>query len=269
MKHNKKRNTAILYESLITMMTHSVLEEDNETRDEILSIIKEFFRKGKILKQELEIYKEVYDSEIDDEGLLREILAECKELYSQLDKRSIFNEQTQLILRINKAFDGRALNTFIPNYRSLASLQQIFNKDASVKKRILLEKKLLKELTASKPIEEDMEEVDDLVFEIFLKKFNEKYSNKLLPEQKELLYNFTNNDEAEFAFYLNEEIGTLKKNLLYFKENLPTDDRLTRVLKLFEEFGKEGISDEGILKILKIQELVKVLRENPDANQIK
>ena len=42
-KYNKKRNTAFLYEALVTEISKSIIEEDLERRDSIVSVIKEFF----------------------------------------------------------------------------------------------------------------------------------------------------------------------------------------------------------------------------------
>ena len=53
MKHNKKRNTAFLYEALVRQMTKHVLEENSKAREEVLSLVRSFFAKGKPLAEEL------------------------------------------------------------------------------------------------------------------------------------------------------------------------------------------------------------------------
>ena len=52
-KHNKKRNTAFLYETLLKEMSKYVVRGDKDRKNKILSILKEFFSQGKILKKEL------------------------------------------------------------------------------------------------------------------------------------------------------------------------------------------------------------------------
>ena len=52
LKHNKKRNTAFLFESLVREMTKAVVNKDMEGKQKVLSIIKEHFHKG------TELYKE-------------------------------------------------------------------------------------------------------------------------------------------------------------------------------------------------------------------
>ena len=57
LKHNKKRNTAFLYESLVKELTKAVVKKDTERKNVLVSMIKEHFSKGTVLNQELELYK--------------------------------------------------------------------------------------------------------------------------------------------------------------------------------------------------------------------
>ena len=56
-KHNKKRNTAFLYEVLIKELTKTIVEKDPERKKVTSAILKEHFRKGTPLGQELILYK--------------------------------------------------------------------------------------------------------------------------------------------------------------------------------------------------------------------
>ena len=49
MKHNKKRNTAFLFESITRELTKSIIQKDKEKKNKILVVLKEFFAKDKIL----------------------------------------------------------------------------------------------------------------------------------------------------------------------------------------------------------------------------
>ena len=55
-KHNKKRNTAFLYEILVREITRSIVNEDREKEQVALGICKDFFRKGSTLREERDIY---------------------------------------------------------------------------------------------------------------------------------------------------------------------------------------------------------------------
>ena len=57
LNHNKKRNTAFLYESLIAELTKNSLKNNKEMQEAIIKILKEYFGKTKILAKELKLYK--------------------------------------------------------------------------------------------------------------------------------------------------------------------------------------------------------------------
>ena len=51
LKHNKKRNTAFVYEALIRELTKSIIKKHKNKQNVIVSIIKEHFSKGSVLKK--------------------------------------------------------------------------------------------------------------------------------------------------------------------------------------------------------------------------
>jgi hypothetical protein len=62
LKHNKKRNTAFLFESLTKELTKAIVAKDDKRKTLVLSIIKEHFKKGTALARELDVYKSLYES---------------------------------------------------------------------------------------------------------------------------------------------------------------------------------------------------------------
>ena len=61
-KHNKKRNTAFLYEALVREMTNAVVSKDKERKNKIVDILKESFSSSKILGKELSLYQTLLES---------------------------------------------------------------------------------------------------------------------------------------------------------------------------------------------------------------
>jgi hypothetical protein len=66
--HNKKRNTAFIFEILIKELTKSSINENQLRKAAIVDLLKEFFSKDKLLKKDLEIYKSF--DEIDRKFLI-------------------------------------------------------------------------------------------------------------------------------------------------------------------------------------------------------
>ena len=62
-KHNKKRNTAFLFETLILELTKSIVDQNPSRGKKIKGILSEHFRKGMVLFAELDCFKSLTDNE--------------------------------------------------------------------------------------------------------------------------------------------------------------------------------------------------------------
>jgi len=151
-KHNKKRNTAFLYESLLKEMSKAVVKGDDRKRVVIMTILKDFFSPGKILKEELALYKFLYETKKVDFYTAERVIQEARKDYDNLDTKLVFNEQTRLINMINKKLGTEVFSAFVPNYRSLATISQIFNDTPlSVRDKIYLVSKSFCSFKSSEP----------------------------------------------------------------------------------------------------------------------
>ena len=191
-KHNKKRNTAFLFESLIREVTRASLKNDSRRRTKTINILKEFFSKNKILANELELYKTLYEPANCSADFAQKIINETKARHKRLDKESIFQLQTKLINKINKDLDKNIFENFIPNYKNLATAYQVLYEHADIKKQINLEERLKDFLQKNNEVVEEQKykPVSKLAFKTFHNKFNETYGNNLLTEQKELINHY-------------------------------------------------------------------------------
>ena len=266
-RHNKKRNTAFLYEVLVRELTKSIVNNNDDRKNTILRIVKEHFAAGTALKKELQLYRDLYESDSLHPFVCEKLIYEIKVAHSSLDKKQIFNEQTALINKINKILSKDVFSNFVPNYKNLATIAQILNPDVSIKNKILLEGNLVKSLSSgAAPGSKAMAPIDNIVYSTFVKKFNEQYGDKLLEEQKELLSRYIasfHDNSLNLKIFLNEEIGRLKAVLAERASRKDKDQNLghniKRVLTLLEQFSKSEIDLETINQVLKIQGLVEEL----------
>ena len=133
MKHNKKRNTAFIYEALTKDLTRAIIDKDAPRKAKITRILKEFFRAGSVLAEELQLYRVLLETCNVQSTLAERLLTETKVAYAQLNEKAIFAAQSQLIGAVNKELGHDTWNNFVPNFKSLASINAIFNsKYASV-----------------------------------------------------------------------------------------------------------------------------------------
>ena len=86
-KHNKKRNTAFLYEVLIKEMAKSVIEKDENKKNEIASTAREFFSANKVLGKELRIYRDLNETNNVDLYTAERLLVETKVAFDSVDRK--------------------------------------------------------------------------------------------------------------------------------------------------------------------------------------
>ena len=270
-KHNKKRNTIFLYEALVRELTKATVEKDQDKRETILDIVKEHFSNNTLMGREVRIYKNILETKDTKQNIAEKILSESKIEYSVINKKQLFVEQSQMISRINKELSKDVFTTFVPNYKNLATLQQVFNNvDLTAKERVLLEEEVLQLMTeATGQVEgKELRHIDNLVFKTFVERFNKEYSG-LLEEQKTLLSRFISSGiggDLEFQMYLNDEIGRLKeevstaKTAKEFTEDTDMLSKADQVLGILEGFSQKPLEDGDLKKILKIQELAREIK---------
>lgn len=267
MKHNKKRNTAFLYEALVKELTKCIVNKNNDEKNVIVSILKEHFSKNKILHTELSLYKTIHESRELNKNIAEKILFESRMEYEKLSREEIFKEQSRVIQKINKSLSSNVFANFVPDYKSLATISQVFTGSLPVKERVLLEESVLDNMCKEKEKinEEKMVPVDQLAFKVFMKKFNDKYGTNLMSEQKELLTNYVlsfSDNGLGLKVFLNEELGRLKKEtnkclmLNEIKQNSTLFGHTNKILKKLELFKEKQFNQEMLGELLKIQHFV-------------
>ena len=116
-KYNKKRNTAFLYETLVKELTKAIVNKDNDKRTIILDILKEHYSLKSVLYKELDVYKSLYETKGIEMDIAQRIVSEAKRVYHSLNSQDIFNQQTQVINKMNKQLESSVFSTFIHDRR--------------------------------------------------------------------------------------------------------------------------------------------------------
>jgi len=263
--HNKKRNTLFLYEALLREYTKAKIENDAEKLKEVKNLLIEFFSEGKVLKEELKIYKAVLDTENVDKDLAEKILSEAKRLYLGISQDSVFKQQSSMIAKVNRKLSPKFFSNYVPNYKNIATLQQIFGQKSDIPTRMLMERQVIEKMTLPKQtIEEINEKIDKYVVHSFLNSFNKKYSD-LLENQKMLLKKYmitSEDDNTDFIIFMNEELENIQDkldkahNLAEIKEDKDILNKLNEVKKRFKSLKEEEVDEKYLQKMLKFQKLV-------------
>lgn len=269
-KHNKKRNTAFVFEALAREATIAIIKGDAERKTKVVSIVRKHFTGDSLLKRDLECYRSLYENQNLDETTSKKIVEAVMAAKRLIDPEGLFKQQTEVINDINKELSPATFNNFVPNYKSLATIAKMFN-TSSPKQAVMLESKIVDGMTGI--IEEQaMQPIDSLTYTTFTKKFNEKYRSSLLREQKELLNHYISSfstDDLETKIYLNRELGRLKQSLSEAAQvdeiaNDPEMIRKTDAVRqrLDELSGETKLNESTLMTILKTQELVKEIYDD-------
>jgi hypothetical protein len=265
MKHNKKRNTAFLYECLIKELTKAIVRKDSDRKDNITKIIKENFKKGSALKQDLDTYRSLLETKKVNKLFAERFLVETKKDFQNIDRKAVFNQQTKLIKQINETLSPAAFANFISNYKDIASVGAYLNSNLKAKNRILIEARIVQSMASEETPSRGLAHIDNLTYKTFTNKFNETYGNSLKTEQKDLLMNYIvsfSDNGLGLKSFLNEEISRLKITLgeCTKNEKIAKNDaflaKTRQVLSKLESFKNTPITEDTVKDVFLIQNLV-------------
>ena len=198
--------------------------------------------------------------------MAEKMIFEIRKLHQSLDKQQLFTEQSAIIKKINQSFGKSFFSSFVPNYKTLATISQVFNMEVPTKKRLVLEESLVEKLTSSEKGTQDLKSVDNLTFKTFTNKFNNEYSKELFKEQAELLSKYITSfvdNGIDLKVFLHEEISRLKDvvssslDLSEIKEDPTMVEKTKKVLTMLNEFRSEKVEKALVEKVLKIQSLAR------------
>ena len=273
-KHNKIKNTAILYELLSRQITVDVL---NDTKNSpAVKIFKEFFNKNTEMGKEYELYRILSEKKYSKESHAVKLIEAVVTNRQRLSNRRLNNEKYNLIKTIKENYNVKDFfNTRLPNFKVFASIYKVFgisenpNPIETTYSTITLIEHITSiqsnEVKKSEILETYTEEDKDLrllAYELLVDKFNKKYKS-LNENQKDLLKQYINNlsNTNSLNEFVNSEVVKIKKNLKKYVKKV--DDDITRI-KLEEAINhidtlvpSKVVKDKNIISLMRYYELIK------------
>lgn len=264
MNHNKRRNTAFLYEALVRELTKSVVAKDEQRKTAVVKVIKEFFNNNSVLKQDLNFYKEIVETRGVNKQAAEKIIGYIKKERERLNTEKLFEEQTQLINKINNSLSDDVFSNFIPNYKALASIYQMFSPNTKIKNRVLMENVVVQYMSTESQQLTEAKKVKNSTVKIFTSKFNNHY-NGLLEEQRVLLSKYITSfkdNGLELKIYLNDELGRIKESINNSKFEGDIKEKIEKVTSVIDGFKGEMINEDMLKQIMKMQQLAREINDN-------
>ena len=265
-RHIKKRNSAFVYEALIKEATVAIIKKDTARKETAARLIKKHFNSNSVLKKDLDCYRSLYENQNLDRFTAEKIIKEVKIQKRLIDPDGLFKQQTALIKDVNSELSPAVFNNFVPNYKTLATIAQMFSDKISPRDQIILENNIVHNMQPVLAEEQIQTPVDNVVYRTFVEKFNNKYGEDLLQEQKTLLNyyitSFTDN-AVQLKMFLHEEIGRLTEQLEAAKavKEISHDEQMlhktTKVIEKLDSYSNQTITEDILMTILRTQSLVK------------
>lgn len=214
-KHNKKRNSGLVYEFLVRRLGTQLVDQDREGAVKTAELAERYFSPGEPLCNELELFRAIRDTRGVSKETARRVLGEVQRQAARQDARQLDIKKSNIIKELNYTFGRDFFDKHrLPEYRLLASIQLFIDGSRGARRisesvqAIQLEDGLVSWMTSVPPaVDKDIDkQVDDLVCTMAAKRFNEKYGNSLNGGQKSLL-------ESYVRSLVTEKVGDLQKKV--------------------------------------------------------
>ena len=278
-KHNKLRNTGLLFEFLLRQITSDVLNKVENSS--AVKIVKKKFNENSELGKELALYNVIINKKFSNDRkadyFINEVLNERKKLNNTNLKREKYN----LIKSIMEYYDlQKFVSSKVDNYKVYASTFKLFeysdslSPDQKTESHFNLVEHITttdKEIKLSENITElpNDEDLRLITYKTLLEKFNQKYT-KLSGAQKNLLREYINNisNTNSLKETLSELVSELKKDLKTHSKNL--QDKVVKI-KLKEAINSidkmcgvdtksTNVKDSYVIQTMRYLELLKELK---------
>jgi hypothetical protein len=274
-KHNKFKNTGILFELLTRQITADIMSNKESAA---VNIVKKYFSRGEIAK-EYKLYQTLTKAVSLNEIKAESIINSTVKLSERINRTALRKEKYNLIKEIKENYDlEEFFKAKIHNYKAQASIYNLIEAQVStdfVNPSFVIENKVtLLEFLTKQHIDKDkvenqlMEEYSSqdkatraLISKIMIEKFNQKYS-ELIPEQRDVLKVYINNisNTVSLREYVNKSFDSIKKSLDNLKGKVKdqrTQIKLNELSSIIKPLDKtESVKDEDILNLLQFHELL-------------
>ena len=271
MKHNKIKNTGILFELLTRQITVDLMESNSS---KAVNIVKKYFKNGTQLGKEYELYKILTETKYNTESRAETLIEAVMDSRKKLSRGSIKKEKYNLIKEIRESYNEKDFfNTKINNYKVLASIYNLFEHreevapDKYVATKYTIVENITSQSKASKTnktydyLKKQEKDLRMLAYSTLVEKFNKKYSN-LTKKQKTLIKEYINNisNTNKLREYVDSEVEVVKdtlKNQIKKVDDKVTQIKLTEVVNQIDGLKKgKVVSDKQVVSMMRYYQLI-------------
>jgi len=278
-KHNKFKNSGIIFELLIRQITSDTLSGKDSLA---LNLVKKYFSKGELAKEH-KLYQALVNTKSLSEGKAESLINATLEISSRLNRTALRKEKYNLIKEIRDSYNIEDFfKAKINNYKQYAAactLIETYNSLEFTNPSQVVENKLTllehisrtdidKEKTGDRLMEEFIS-MDKgmrlLTYKSLLERFNSKYSN-LSERQKLVLKEYINNisNTVKLREFVNDNFKVIKLELTKLNKTVTdqtTQIKINEVASMVKPIEKtQNVKDENLVSLLQYYQLIDELK---------
>lgn len=277
MKHQKKRNTGLLYEFLARHAAEGLVENDSSKVKKSIKLLKKHFKEGTELHREFRLFKALISTYVESKATASKIVEATRAAAMLYDVTKLDKEKSLLIRNINYTFnDSKFYDKRVDEYKLYATVQVLLNEwrkkvPDDIVTQALYEEDLVEHLTTPKEkniLDEGSDAiVDDLVVRLMSNKINNKYEGVMNNEQLALMnsyvFSLKNNDNSRIV----EDIERVRTTTLHAIDEFSKKERDRRITEKLAEIRTllsdpvKVVDDGALTRYLRIIKLKQEIAE--------
>ena len=278
-RHNKFRNTGILFELLVRQVASDTVSDQDSLS---IGLIKKYFSKSELAK-EYKLYQTLVSIKILTEGKAESLINATLEISNRLNRSALRKEKYNLIKDISKMYIlEEFFKSKINNYSQYAAAYSLIEAHNSLEfvepaqvienKVTLLEHITRKEVNKENVTDRVLEEYAKmdkgtriLAYKILLERFNSKYNN-MSDIQKSVLKEYINNisNTVKLREFVNESFLSIKAELMKLNKivtDKTTQIKINEVVNILKPLDKnQNVKDDNIIALLQFHQLIAELK---------
>jgi hypothetical protein len=278
-RHNKFRNTGILFELLVRQVASDTVSGQDSLS---IGLIKKYFSKSELAK-EYKLYQTLVSTKILTEGKAESLINATLEISNRLNRSALRKEKYNLIKDISKMYIlEEFFKSKINNYSQYAAAYSLIEAHNSLEfvepaqvignKVTLLEHITRKEVNKENVTDRVLEEYAKmdkgtriLAYKILLERFNSKYNN-MSDIQKSVLKEYINNisNTVKLREFVNESFSSIKAELMKLNKivtDKTTQIKINEVVNILKPLDKnQNVKDDNIIALLQFHQLIAELK---------
>ena len=267
-KHNKIKNTGIIYEVLVGKMIEQAVYHKKPIA---YSIFNNYFNKDKMIFKQLQIYNLLTNTQYQSQDKATTLFEESLKLRMRLDQIRLDKEKYFIIKQMKKHYDIKELfGAKISNYKVYASIYKVFQSLKSqqynpiniVQSKYKVIQFMLKPMR-QQILDQDLQlfkqqsmQIKEKTLQVFVEKFNEKYDT-LNENQKNMLKKYTYSvSNKEINEYMDIQINRILQVLD------SESDKVKSIIESVDKLKKIKVIQDKMYLLLNLYQIEKIQNEH-------